>query len=224
MTFNTLRLGKLKILTATNLLRGRHGRIKDDAFLFAYFIMWKSFKYSLRDKRYSFIAFLGWLSSKPIDKLRTINDNGFDSIALPHKCAINITAVTNPFMVSKTNPAKTPIIGKFTQFYAQSLIWLSRNCYPALYILSFLRLNIFNNGEDANEAFRLIHPSQQDTLCLSRSIFIATTSRQFKTNGTLFIGCFFPTRSLHAWVMENGKNVCRQDVYWTNYRPIAIMY
>ena len=73
-------------------------------------------------------------------------------------------------------------------------------------------------------AFRTIMKGRnQRVLCLPRSIFIATTSRRFKGNGALFIGCFFPFRHMHAWVIEDGMQADVYDRGWIMFTPLAMM-
>lgn len=186
--------------------------------------MWKTRRHNLRDKCYSFVPVTGWMYSKPIAFSKACFAK-IDIPSVPEKCIKNLQCVNNPFLVPRPQNEITDLpLNICLRLYGRLLIWLSRHFYPMLYLMSFLRLNIFRNGTDAARAFALIEPKNQHILCLSRSIFIATTSRKFKMHGTLFIGALLPSRSLHAWVMENGANVCAGDVYWTNYTPLAIMY
>lgn len=82
---------------------------------------------------------------------------------------------------------------------------------------------IFSDAGDANLAFRKIIGGKQNLLCLPRAIFIATTSKKFKKYGTMFIGCFFPSRNLHAWVIEENMQADIFDKYWILYTPVAKM-
>ena len=192
--------------------------------------MWKTKSYILRDKEYSFIPFLGWTRSKSTAYANEIPSTVSFTKA-PNKCNVNIDNVNYPYkikakdtFVSHNEIGGSHYPSKFIKSYAKLLIWLSRHFYPLLFIVSFLRLNIFENGEIASDIFKSIHPKNQNILCLPRSIFIATTSKSFASDGTLFIGAFLPTHSLHAWVMEKGQNVCSYDKYWTNFVPLSIMY
>ncbi len=185
--------------------------------------MWITSNYSLRGKLYSFSPFFGWLRSKKVIYW------GIDSSPLKVDSALeklknNLACINDPYKASKPSVSYCKKINILIRLYGLLLIWCSRNCYPILYLLSYLRLSLYDSGEDANNVFCIIHPAKQDILCLSRSVFIATTSRRFKSEGILVIGAMLPSHSLHAWVMENGKNVCKTDVYWTNYRPLAFMY
>lgn len=114
--------------------------------------------------------------------------------------------------------------GRGLRLYARILVWAHANFYPLAWALSHLRLNLFDSAVEATDAFcQIIGYKHQKLLCLPRSIFAATTSRQFKQNGAMFIGGFLPTRHMHAWVMENGQNAYRYDFSWINYKPLAVM-
>jgi hypothetical protein len=63
--------------------------------------------------------------------------------------------------------------------------------------------------------------SQQNSLCLPRSLFAASTSRRFKASGVLFIGVFLPSRAMHAWIIENACQPDADDSMWINFRPVA---
>lgn len=192
--------------------------------------MWSTKSYILRNKKYSFIPILGWTRSKFTEYI-TLIPSKVTFPSAPFKCNLNIENVNEPYRIKETETVNSAdsidlpyCPSKLITLYAKLLIWLSSHCYPLLFIASFLRLNLFSNGKIASEIFRKIHPNNQNILCLARSIFIATTSRNFVSDGTLFIGAFLPTHSLHAWVMEKGQNVCSYDKYWTNYVPLSIMY
>ncbi len=80
----------------------------------------------------------------------------------------------------------------------------------------------FRNSVQAIEYFHSIsNELEVDKLCLPRSLFCAQTSQAFKENGAIFIGVFLPTRSMHAWIIENGMQPDRRDNIWHQYRPIA---
>jgi hypothetical protein len=79
----------------------------------------------------------------------------------------------------------------------------------------------FSSAEESISNFRAIIPTNQNDLCLSRSFFAAKTSAAFDKKGVLFIGVFLPSRSMHAWVIEDGAQSDPHDDIWINYRPIA---
>lgn len=184
--------------------------------------MWITVNYTLRGKSYSFLPLLGLLRSKKVSA-RIVDASPVEVKNASGKLALNLECINNPYKASKPEKSGFNKINKYARLYVLLLIWCARHCYPILYLLSYLRLRIYDSGEDACNVFCKIHPSKQDVLCLPRSVFMATTSRRFKSEGTMIIGAMLPSHSLHAWVMENGKNVYWNDAYWTNYRPLAFM-
>ncbi len=82
---------------------------------------------------------------------------------------------------------------------------------------------LFNSSSEAALYFRSFNTQKQNELCLSRSLFMAKTSKEFKRNGVIFVGVFMPTRSMHAWVIENEKQADLEDSYWINFQPVAAL-
>lgn len=80
---------------------------------------------------------------------------------------------------------------------------------------------IFANSQEATAFFRENSSGDQTKLCLPRSFFATKTSLQFSKSGTMFIGVFLPSRSMHAWVIEDSKHADPVDEVWINYRPVA---
>lgn len=132
--------------------------------------------------------------------------------------------VANPFLLQKREMCTCPKLSLFARFYAHLLVFLWRWCYPLIYLLSHLRLSIYKDAGEANIAFRqILKKGNQRILCLPRSVFIATTSAKFKSSGAMFIGCFFPSRHMHAWVVEEGMHADIFDNQWIMFTPIAMM-
>jgi hypothetical protein len=83
----------------------------------------------------------------------------------------------------------------------------------------------YNNAQKAILDFRALHKGEkQNELCLSRTLFAASTSNRFKKNGVLFIGVFLPSKSMHAWIIEDDALADPLDGIWLNYQPIAAIY
>ena len=184
--------------------------------------MYHSLKYSFRGKRYRFCSVFGLLLSKKISK----NEPNLERVcpALPCKVSAALAVVDDPYTVSLDGTAaKTVAVSKAVRCYGLLLIWLHRHFYPGLWLLSHLRLNVYDNAEEAIDVFCRIHPADQKLLCLPRSVFGATLSRRFKREGALFISVFLPSHHMHAFVIENGRNAYRSDYGWINYTPISIM-
>lgn len=138
------------------------------------------------------------------------------------ECVSNPYRLKKPVMI-KREPPKASFLLKI---YAKTLTFLYKKCYPlANLIFGNLRLNVFENGEDANWYYRSIsYGYNQNTLCLPRAAFIASTSKKFKESGVMFIGIFPPMRNLHAWVIE-GDAICDIcEIIWTSYQPLYARY
>lgn len=170
-------------------------------------------------KRYYLNTFTGWLISKKI-KEQNIH---WDLANKKAKKLFHI--VQNPFLTKKWEQDifKPVKISKSVQRYAEFLIWLNKYFHMGLFLAKYLRLNIFENAQIAAKVFCKCHPRDQKILCLPRSIFIATTSKNFKKNGAMFIGIFLPSKHMHAWIIEDEQNPCRFDTIWTNFTPMVMM-
>jgi len=133
--------------------------------------------------------------------------------------------ILNPFFVHSrsTKPQKTEISFS-ARMYVLFLTWAAKHFYPFIYILSHLRLNLYTDAQQASWVFQQITKGkQQKLLCLSRSVFIATTSKRFKEHGTMYIGVFLPSRNMHAWVIEDSLQTDGWDNYWILYQPLIMM-
>lgn len=170
---------------------------------------------TFKNQTYSFDTFRGclYLENQLLTKYDA-TDNHNSSVC-----------VNNPFLVTERKGSNVSDINIsiFCKLYAKLLVALCAKCYPIAYLLSHLRMPIFPDAGDANLAFRKIIGGKQNLLCLPRAIFIATTSKKFRKYGTMFIGCFFPSRNLHAWVIEENMQADIFDKYWILYTPVAKM-
>ena len=110
------------------------------------------------------------------------------------------------------------------KLYAKVLVFAYNYFYFLLYLLSYLRMDLFENSAEAIRYFCSLYPgTQQSKLCLPRSIFAATTSKSFKKNGCMFIGVFYPSTNLHAWIVEDRRVAYQHDYYWIHFTPIVVM-
>jgi hypothetical protein len=106
---------------------------------------------------------------------------------------------------------------------ASQVVYLCRaNLFWLAYkYISFLKPSF----EDSSQAIaffrRQVYSAPQDSLCLPRSLFAASASRRFAEAGVLFIGVFLPSRSMHAWIIEDGRQPDIDDSMWINFRPVA---
>lgn len=132
--------------------------------------------------------------------------------------------IENPFLLKpNTDKLENDTFFIYGKVYVKLLIWSYYNFYPLLYLLSYLRLNIFSNSKEAINYFCKIHPTEQNRLCLPRSIFAITTSKRFNKKGVMFIGVFLPSKHMHAWILEDDENPYKSDKIWTNFSPVAII-
>lgn len=92
-------------------------------------------------------------------------------------------------------------------------------------IFSTFGFMVFDNTTEAFIAYRKMLPGKrQKDLCLPRAFFAASTSKNFKKKGVIFIGVFLPSKNLHAWIIEDGMQPDPFDNMWINYQPVAIFY
>jgi hypothetical protein len=111
---------------------------------------------------------------------------------------------------------------KYLKRNADLLIYLCRHNFLLARKYAELKRHVFPNSVDAIKYFHSItNKEEASNLCLPRTLFCAQTSQAFKENGAIFIGVFLPTRSMHAWIIENGMQPDRKDNIWHQYRPIA---
>lgn len=166
-------------------------------------------------KTYKIIPCLGLLLEKKTYRPKRIMS----------KKAYLLDCVNNPYLLVPTDlKYEKRDFNVYIRLYANSLVWLCKYCYPIAYLLSHLRLNVFNDGAEASIAFRrIINNKPQKLLCLPRAIFIASTSARFKEYGAMFVGVFLPTRRMHAWVIEDGSHTDYFDNEWICYRPVCMM-
>lgn len=175
-----------------------------------------------RNKEYKFNSFWGILTSKKSLKNNIVLElcDKNKATKLPNI----LEGVRNPYKISGQYPLSEDLeVSKWVRRYAKLLIWSHRHFYPLIWLVSKCRFNIYESGIDAADVFCKIHPLSQNTLCLPRSVFIATTSKKFQISGAMFIGAYLPSRRMHAWIIEDGINAYRHDHIWINYTPISIM-
>ena len=169
-----------------------------------------------KGKSYHFNRFFGILQSKKCSEQNTF-------FIRDCKKTNNVDAILNPYDVIHIEGEVSESYSRWVIFYARLLVWLSANCYILAIIIANLRLNVFDTAQIANDAFYKCIKGNQRELCLPRALFISSTSKQFKSNGSMFIGVYLPTHNMHAWVMENGACADNYDTLWIDYTPILIV-
>lgn len=172
-----------------------------------------------------FNRFWGFLSCSKIEREKN-SKSIFPSICDDKQLCVK--AVFDPFLMQKRNNSdgwRTIKHYKFATYWAKTLTWLSKHCYPLAYLCSRIRLGLLDNAGDAAMFYYNVYPNfkKQRTLCLPRAIFIATTSKRFKEHGVMFIGSFLPTVRMHAWVVEDGSNADVYDGQWICFKPVMMM-
>lgn len=156
--------------------------------------------------------------------------NSFEKvdIKLPNKIRVLYEQLANPYLLSPVVELKErykyhkKLI--YTEFIARLFTFLCLRSFLFVRLLSNFRIPIFMSTEEAILFYRRLYPGQQKKLCLPRSLFAACTSKSFKNEGALFIGVFLPSRAMHAWILEEGKQPDPYDDIWICYQPVSVMY
>lgn len=178
---------------------------------------------NFNNKSYKFIAYFGILCK--LRNTRNIRLPLSNSQGKLTKYKLLLDCVNNPYLLSPpVHTKQNTKISKFARIYANLLVWLYQHFYFGLYLFSKLSFNLFPNATEATDVFcEITGFDKQNILCLPRSIFAATTSKRFKNHGGMFIGVHFPSRHLHAWVIEDKRNAWKLDSMWINYTPVSVM-
>jgi hypothetical protein len=173
-----------------------------------------------KDACYFFELFSGLLLSK---HRKSTFQNTKDNSKLNSFLGLN----NQPYILSPTPSENTPfnkenfLIGIYAIFLTKII---KLNFYLGR-VFAKLGYRYFSDSKEAVAFFRKhICPSQQNDLCLARTLFAAATSKKFKENGVIFIGVFLPSKSMHAWIIENGAHTDLLDGIWINYQPVAAIY
>ncbi len=182
----------------------------------------KALKICYKDRFFKLDVFLG--NMLEFFFLKNTNNDEIDS-----KINDYCNYVDNPYVLKSNLPSisKRKIDNpdrSFPRILAWIYIKLCNSSFLFVRILSFLYFPIFNNTEEALCYFRSVFPEQQSNLCMPRTLFAATTSKSFSKNGVIFIGVFLPSRSMHAWIIENKKQPDIADDIWICYQPLAMLY
>lgn len=106
---------------------------------------------------------------------------------------------------------------------ASTLVRLCKINFLLATTYSSIKSPIHNDSREAVVAFRKNISNQKD-LCLPRSLYAAKTSRLFSGSGVIMIGAALPSRSMHAWVIEDGNLVDSNDREWLHHLPVAALY
>ena len=169
---------------------------------------------------YFFEPFSGLLLSKP---RKSTFQNTRDNTKLNSFLGLN----NQPYKLSSTSSESVSFNkgGFLVRLYAILLTKIFKFNFFLGRLFSRIGFRCFSNSKEAIAFFRkYIYPIQQNDLCLARTLFAAATSKKFKENGVIFIGIFLPSKSMHAWIIEDGAHTDPQDGIWLNYQPVAAIY
>jgi len=149
-------------------------------------------------------------------------------VELLAKIETHFNQVANPYLLKPfcefPTDNKIPKSPFYTVLLAKLFTFLCLRSFLFVRFLSHFHFPIFDSTEEAILFYRTLYPGEQQNLCLPRSLFAACTSKTFKDEGALFIGVFLPSRAMHAWIIESGKQPDFDDDIWICYQPVAVMY
>jgi hypothetical protein len=173
-----------------------------------------------RDKVYSLHKTFGFLLEYTSNRSRRNNE--------PKEINSALAQVSNPYALkvnihvsySKIQVKNFP----FAMFLAKTYTFLCRKSFLFVRVLSLCHFRVFSTTEEAILFYRKLYPGEQQDLCLPRSLFSSCTTRSIDNKRFLFIGVFLPSRAMHAWIIEDGKNPDVFDDIWICYQPVAVMY
>jgi hypothetical protein len=151
------------------------------------------------------------------------------NVVVPEKIIEALAICMNPYSLTKPKleiKKKSSHINKLIlRLYYNLLINVSKYNFGLGTFCSNIGQPVFDNASDSILFFRNEKPGTiQNNLCLSRSIFAASTSKLFKDKGVIFIGVLLPTTLMHAWIIEDSKQPDQSDNMWINFQPVAALY
>ncbi len=156
---------------------------------------------------------------------KAINGSSSAKRPLSSKASAGLEFNDRPYLLRRMErrSVQTQSVPKWLVLYARLLVRTCRLSFGLARVLAWPRLPVYDDATEAIRAFRQIFPAGvQQELCLPRSLFAAVTSRKFRSSGVVFIGVFLPSRSMHAWVIEDGVQPDPFDGGWLNFRPVAV--
>jgi hypothetical protein len=145
---------------------------------------------------------------------------------IPEKVKYALEKCNNPYSISLYKKSDENLLqSEKKDKIALRMLKISRvNFFIAIYYAS-IKKNLFSDSIESIKYFNnLLLQFNTNDLCLPRSLFSAKTSKAFNIYGVIFIGVYLPSRSMHAWVIENGMQPDSSDNIWHHYRPIAAIY
>ena len=142
---------------------------------------------------------------------------------IPSSILRDYQLVLQPYNISTTlNSTVYVKLSIVAKIYTKLLVFACKYSFLIARVIAYLPLIRFSDTKQALQVFALLYPSssQNNTLCLPRTLFVIATSKCFKKNGTAFVGVFLPTRKMHAWIIEGGINPDAFDNSWILFQPV----
>jgi hypothetical protein len=140
----------------------------------------------------------------------------------PKKLLKALELCNNPYLLLPYNISVQHQIRKNALLIAKLISVTSKvNFWASNHLDSVIKPK-YTDSKQGIEVFRQIYSKKkQDEMCLPRSIFAASMSKEFRKSGVIFIGVFLPSKSMHAWIIENVMQPDVNDNIWINFKPVA---
>lgn len=162
--------------------------------------------------------------------IKEYNENNIadkKTTGIPKKIIDTIHLNNSPYLLKKNMLAHPINTNSFLVLiiFGRCLTYLTKVGFLLGTLFIHFGLRRFETSRDAINFYRkYIKPKNQNELCLSRAFFAAATSKRFKKGGVILIGIFLPSKSMHAWIIEDGALADSHDYIWLNYQPVAAMF
>lgn len=180
-----------------------------------------NFQVIFEDNSYMFEKNLGLLLKK-----KCVNKN-VNKPSLHPKVIEALKLNHNPYTLKQPSKIENITIHKstFMKLYISLLTLSCKIAFSFARIFYLFRIPTFENATESIIFFRNSKKGIiQDDLCLPRSLFAAITSKIFKEKGVIFIGVSLPSKTMHAWIIEDNKQPDPFDSIWINFHPVAAIY
>jgi hypothetical protein len=162
-----------------------------------------------------------------ISLIRPSNSNEEKTTLYGAKLSLFLKLNTHPYTLAliKTSTIEKNRAKSLLKIYGIILTRLFSINFYLGYMFSKISVRVFCSSKEAICFYRkYVYPNQQSDLCLARAFFASAASKKFKQDGVIFIGLFLPSKSMHAWVIEDGAVADTHDGIWLNYQPLAAIY
>ena len=152
------------------------------------------------------------------------NHKAINEVHFPQKLLDALKFCDYPFFLQKYDMSEYRQLNKRTIITAKIISEISKVSFYFSYKINYLISPVYPDSKKGIETFRQLYDGiQQDEMCLPKSIFAASRSKEFKKKGVIFIGVFLPSKSMHAWIIENGIQPDVNDNIWINFKPVAAL-